>query len=315
MRLARVSMLPTALSNVVMGAVVAGAFAEERPAGFAVGLLMMLAASSCLYTAGMILNDVMDLARDRIERPERVLPAGRINVRSARRVGWMLLVAGVALTAVQSLAPHAPASPERLWALAVGLTLAGAIVAYNAGVKRTPEGPAMMGLCRALNVLLGVTAVSSPLQPASLYIATCIGLYVAGITWFASKEHERGARGRLLAAAMVMGSGLLGLLALALLAWQTPLLAGADPGVAKRSLSFAVLLLLVMVPALRRVANAIASPEPDRVQAAVIACLLSLIMIDASLCHLFAPHSPLVAAGVALLLIPAVMAGRWIRGT
>ena len=50
----------------------------------AVTLLCLLVASGCLYTAGMVLNDVFDYEIDRHERPFRPLPSGRISLGAAR---------------------------------------------------------------------------------------------------------------------------------------------------------------------------------------------------------------------------------------
>ena len=41
--------------------------------------VLTLLASFCAYWAGMILNDVVDIEEDRISRPSRPLPAGRIS--------------------------------------------------------------------------------------------------------------------------------------------------------------------------------------------------------------------------------------------
>ena len=68
--LARVSNSPTVVTNVLAGAALAGG--QGAPAAL-LALAMVL-----FYTAGMYLNDLCDLARDRRERPERPLPSGLI---------------------------------------------------------------------------------------------------------------------------------------------------------------------------------------------------------------------------------------------
>ncbi len=60
-------------------------------------LALLIAASSLLYIAGVVLNDVFDLEIDRKERPERPLPSGRVPLWAARLLGWKLLVVGMLL--------------------------------------------------------------------------------------------------------------------------------------------------------------------------------------------------------------------------
>ena len=65
-------------------------------------LILLLAASTLLYAGGVALNDVYDADVDRQERPERPIPSGRVSLAAARRLGWMLLIAGAAIPWVVS---------------------------------------------------------------------------------------------------------------------------------------------------------------------------------------------------------------------
>ena len=179
---------------------------------------LLAAASGLLYAAGMVLNDVFDLPSDRIERPERPLPSGRISLHTARWLGWELLLAGTTLTWVLARAT------QSFWPGVVGTFLAGTVVLYDAGIKRTLLGPLAMGACRGLNVLLGMSVlpgivgvlhppeVSRELEPEHWLIAAAIGLYVTGVTWLARNESARSDRRQLAAASLVMLAGI-GLLA------------------------------------------------------------------------------------------------------
>ena len=91
-QLARVSNLPTALADICLGTLAAGALPGQ---GFSFAVL--LPASACLYSAGMVWNDYFDRDRDRLERPFRPLPSGRVSPGQAARLGAGLLVAGVLL--------------------------------------------------------------------------------------------------------------------------------------------------------------------------------------------------------------------------
>ena len=73
--------------------------------------------------------------------------------------------------------------------LVLSLCLVAAILLYDGPLKRTWAGPAMMGLCRFLNVLLGVSVSGATPWPG-WHLAFVVGLYVAGVTWFARTEAQ-----------------------------------------------------------------------------------------------------------------------------
>jgi 4-hydroxybenzoate polyprenyltransferase len=145
LQLIRVPALPTALADVWLGAAVAGALFTWQTA-------IVSFASLCLYSAGMILNDVQDTEEDRKDNPARPLPAGAITERSARIGGGGLLAVGIAAGFT--------AGPETGL---VAVFLALLVVVYDFAMKRTVFGPLNMGLCRAANVALALS-----LSPALL---------------------------------------------------------------------------------------------------------------------------------------------------
>src|SRR4051794_12595089 len=78
----------TAMSDIAMGALVAwslGSSTASLPA-----FLLLLVASSCVYLAGMVLNDVADAEVDRRERTGRPIPSGRISRKNAMTLGCVL---------------------------------------------------------------------------------------------------------------------------------------------------------------------------------------------------------------------------------
>jgi 4-hydroxybenzoate polyprenyltransferase len=121
-------------------------------AGFAVAglgrpwiLPWLLASTMCLYAGGVVLNDVFDLAIDRVERPERPIPSGRVSRQRAAILGSALLASGVAFAAIGR-----PAA-----GIVAGATAACILTC----VGQTPTWWAVsMGLCRAGNLMLGVAA-------------------------------------------------------------------------------------------------------------------------------------------------------------
>jgi len=71
-------------------------------------------------------------------------------------------------------------------------TIAGllivAIVLYDAVLKSTPVAPALMGLCRALNLALGMHAASSLWTVVALTPIGLMWLYITSVTFFARHE-------------------------------------------------------------------------------------------------------------------------------
>ena len=64
----------------------------------------------------------------------------------------------------------------------------------------------------------------------------------------------------------------------------------------------------------RRLVSAVFHPAPQMVQRAIKSMLMSLVMLDATLV-LFATGNAVHASATALLLVPVVVLGRWIRMT
>ncbi|MBE1878011.1 UbiA family prenyltransferase, partial [Myceligenerans pegani] len=113
--------------------------------------LLLPVASSCLYLAGMALNDWADRDLDAVERPERPIPSGRVTPRAALTTGAALTAAGIAAAGV--------ATGRRGAVVASGI--AAGVWAYDTALKHHPVlGPAAMAACRGLDVLLGATAGS-----------------------------------------------------------------------------------------------------------------------------------------------------------
>lgn len=174
----------TAISNVVAAQLIV---THGNP--HAATLLFVLGASCCIYLAGMVLNDCFDMEEDRRDRPQRPLPSGRIALAAAWRLGWGLLLAGVALAAMAGTRP-----------LAVACLLALAVVLYDGFLKRTAFGSVAMGTCRYLNWMLGLSVV--PLQGAVLLLGIPILLYVISLTHLSREEARAANRGALLSCAV-----------------------------------------------------------------------------------------------------------------
>src|SRR4051812_41603086 len=140
LQLMRPANVVTANADILAGFAAASGAAGKLP--------WLLAAASGLYAGGVVLNDVLDSALDQSERPERPIPSGRVTKRSAAVLGIILLAVAMACASAASFA-------SALLALAVALCAVG----YDAwGKHKTFIGPINMGLCRGLNLMLGVSA-------------------------------------------------------------------------------------------------------------------------------------------------------------
>ena len=160
-------------------------------------LLLLMLSSLLLYMGGLVINDLVDIARDRVERPSRPLPSRRIKVGPANGVAAFLMLAGVIVAGFVGFR-----------SLTVAVVLAACVFAYNLWLKdRIIWGPVSMGLCRALSLVLGATPVgysTRPLMAATLSLTA----YVAAVTYVARREAEQGPSGvaRWFPAVVVLGA-------------------------------------------------------------------------------------------------------------
>ncbi|MBC7853886.1 MAG: UbiA family prenyltransferase [Pirellulaceae bacterium] len=313
LRLLRAPNVFTALADVSMGFLIARRALDE------IGVFACLAgASACLYTAGMVLNDVFDVEIDRKERPTRPLPAGQIGIKTAQALGFGLLIVGVILGVAAgyvAMGKEAVAIPWRSGA--ISLLLAGSVLFYDGFLKRTPAGPLGMGLCRFFNVLLGISVAQLATgpnwllhyQPLELLPAAGIGAYIVGVTWFAKGEAGRSPLLNLLGGMAVMTAGVV------LIGWWGGLVRpqqlnfGFSPVVA-----FWLLLAVMFIFGQRRCLEAVLDPEPPLVQIAVKQCILSLILFDAAIAS-FGTGRPEFGLGIAMLIVPTMLLGRWVYST
>ncbi len=271
LRLVRLPNLATAVADPLAGFLIcSGLTAVVWPP---VPCWLAVVASLAFYAAGMMLNDVSDLALDRVERPERPLPSGAIPVAHAAVVGNLLLALGAAAACGAAVVAATP------WPALVGAALTGAIWLYNQHAKGTVLGPAVMGGCRGLNWLLGMTAAGGPTTLPQWAIPVGMSLYVAGITFFAQDEAGQSRRTTLVAGMLLMVAGL----ATAAGSVWLPWLDGITRVATLPARSWLVCWGLLAVSILIRAGQAIQHPAPARVRAAVGNAIMAIITLDAVL--------------------------------
>ncbi|NUW34627.1 UbiA family prenyltransferase [Nonomuraea sp. SMC257] len=274
---------PAALS--VPGDMMAGAAAAGRRAAPGLALSSVL-----VYWAGMALNDWADREADAAERPERPIPSGRVRPGTALGIAAGLTGTGLIAAAV---------SGGRR-ALGVAGLLAGAVWAYDLGLKRTPLGPVTMATCRALDVLLG----AGPQVRAAAPMALAIGAHTYGISILGRAE-VAGATVKTVRGALAASTAAAGLAAVSCLRDGSSSSGSSSNGAAARA-GAALLLaghLAATIPAQARLR---ARPDPEQVRKAVQASILGLIPLQAAA---VAGRGRLPAAGALLGALPA---GRWL---
>jgi hypothetical protein len=181
MSTARVANVPSVVSNVMLGMLVAALAGRVQivtipwASGFAACLAGVL-----LYVAGNFFNDWMDQAWDAERRPERALPSGDFRSRTYARIALILGFSGVLTAACAGIAA----------AQVAGWIVFG-VIAYTVWHKRSPWAVCFMGLCRALLVWLGAAVFS----PDSLcwdrgvaFASAAVWVYVAGLSLAARRE-------------------------------------------------------------------------------------------------------------------------------
>lgn len=179
LRLGRVSNLPTVWTNVLTGVVLCGGETS------AARLLVLLAAMSFLYVAGMYLNDAFDHEFDTRYRPERPIPSGLVSVPAVFGAGFAMIAAALLLLLWLG---YAMENGTAWRALAAGTALALAIVFYDWRHKDLALSPVIMGICRMLVYVTAGLTVSAVL-PAQLLLAAVILLcYLIGLSYVAQQE-------------------------------------------------------------------------------------------------------------------------------
>ena len=191
--LGRVSNLPTVWSNCLagwwLGNVRYDAFirgipdvASPIPNGAHIWKLpLLLLGASLLYTGGMFLNDAFDEEFDRLRRPERPIPSGKISAAEVWLYGFAQLAAGILLLFFCGKLAGCAA-----------VVLAFFIVIYDFTHKFFVESPWLMGACRFwVYVIAGATGIEG-LNGFVIFGAAALAFYVVGLSYVARRESFRG---------------------------------------------------------------------------------------------------------------------------
>jgi len=190
---ARIANVPSVVSNVWLG--VAIGIANKTPAGDGFSgpvipwaqVLLLITAGICLYVAGNFMNDWMDFAWDRENRPERALPRGLFKREAYRNSASSLALVGVLLATLVNTSAGVVAS-----------MIVAFIVIYTIWHKRGAWTVIPMGLCRALLPMMGALGMmgrkSNSLPEfiftvmAAMIAGAALFCYVVGLSMSARRE-------------------------------------------------------------------------------------------------------------------------------
>ncbi|MDA1312012.1 MAG: UbiA family prenyltransferase [Acidobacteria bacterium] len=172
----RISNLPSVFSNVLVGAAL-GAGNGHIPIESALPCAVAIA---FLYLGGMALNDAVDVEADRVERPERPIPSGRLSVGQAYRLAAFTFCLGLVVLASISQV-----------AVGMGMVLVGIIAAYDFLHKRFAPSVLLMGAARGMVYLTAAVAVAGTLVVGKpLWFVVTLTAYTTAFTIVARSENR-----------------------------------------------------------------------------------------------------------------------------
>lgn len=269
--------MATAAADILAGYAVAGL-------GNGKALPWLLIATICLYGGGVVLNDYFDRDLDAVERPERPIPSGRVQPLAAARFGFVLLAAGITAASLATSSSGAVAAIIALFVL----------IYDQWGKNQAVLGPVNMGVCRGLNLILGMSAVPATIN-SRWYLGLLPLIYICGVTALSRGEVHGGSRTTVLFSLLCVLSVLAGALILTLTSGHQSLAGGG------------ILLVLGwrIVPPFWR---AYKDSQPAAIRNAVKIGVLSLVFLDAVIGAAYAGS----LYGL-LVLIAALLAGRLAR--
>lgn len=267
LQLTRPANLPTAAADILAGVTIAGIFNLSHtgialmPLEIGFKVFGLVFSSVCLYAGGVVFNDYFDRKLDAVERPERPIPSGVVPENKAALFGAVLFLIGLLVAfLVHDLCG---------W---LAIALIAAILLYDSFSKHfVVLGPLNMGICRGLNLLLGM-GLFGFLPHWELAVIPVV--YIGAITLISQGEvHGSNKRNIVIAACMyglvVLGIGFFSFYKSLNFVKALPFL-----------VLFAVLIYKPLIKAYRE-------NTPLTIKYAVKAGVISLIVLDAGLAVVF----------------------------
>ena len=172
----------TAIADVLAGIAISGYLLQPFLFNDQLQTILLLCLSTVgLYGGGVVFNDVFDADLDKIERPERAIPSGRVNLKEATLLGTILLIVGISTSFFVNI-----------YSGSIATIIAAAALIYDKwGKHQKLIGPLNMGLCRGLNLMLGVSILIIQLS-SYWYVALVPIIYIAAVTIISRGEVHGG---------------------------------------------------------------------------------------------------------------------------
>lgn len=168
----------TAIADIIAGIAIAGFLTTEIFNQQIIFQIILLSISTAgLYGGGIVFNDVFDIEEDKKNRPERVIPNGKLSLKKAITLGISLFILGiVSAFCVSTFSGY------------IGIaTMICALTYDKYGKHQSFLGPINMGLCRGLNLILGMS-INPNIEVKYFLIAILPVLFISAITLTAQKE-------------------------------------------------------------------------------------------------------------------------------
>ncbi len=140
---------------------------------------LLVFSSIFLYVGGLVTNDLFDIRKDKIERPNRPLSSGKIKKSTAVLLSVLFFGTGVFLSSLLTFT-----------STLISIFLVVMILLYNYKLKNGLTRPFLMGGIRSLNVIYGAScnmgflnSINEPADAVYVYI-TLTNLLVLAIAVF-----------------------------------------------------------------------------------------------------------------------------------
>lgn len=256
--LIRPANIVTAISDILAGSAIAGYFVELYTPSIS-KLILLLLSTSCLYAGGIVFNDIFDINIDRSERPERPLPNGQISLKNAQIFGITLFILGILFSFLVQFESGIIAFLTSLMALIYDRYTKDYLVV----------GSLNMGLCRGLNLMLGMSILPRIVYSNLIWICIIPIIFIAAITLI-SKGEVLGNNKSAILIALILDIMVIGfLLGIVILGWLDIWMAGP-------------FILFWIGMNVKAKLKAIIKNNPEFIKMAVKMGVLSLIPLNAS---------------------------------
>lgn len=288
LRLTRPANVVTAVADILAGIAISGYFLLIGSSEWNwISIIALIVATKGLYAGGVVFNDVFDAALDAVERPERPIPSGVVSKTEATLWGLLLLAIGIGASVIVH---------RSFFSTTVALSIAIAVCAlvYDKWCKHHfIAGPLTMGICRGLNLILGISIIPAAVETYWLFSLIPI-VYIAAITVVSRGEVHGGGKPALYFAAFLYSAVLATLLIISINNGQF------IPAVFFIS-GFATMILPPLVKAIQK-------PIGPLIGKAVKSGVIGLILMDATWAAAFG--LPWYALAIALLLPLSILLAR-----